>query len=111
MDDFGFDEIELWVKKTDFFVFALVDGIFQGTGSLLDFNQFLMATVTKQQALTALAEAYGELLYLLAEECFQRGAHGLIIGDDMASTQGPLCSPKALEQIFFPVYGRSVKKA
>lgn len=108
--EFGFEEIELWVKNTDFFVFALIDGIFQGTGSLLDFNRFLMATVTKQQALTALAEAYGDFLYSLAEECFKRGAHGLIIGDDMASTQGPLCSPKALEQIFFPAYGRLLKR-
>lgn len=108
--DFGFDEIEIWAKNTGFFVFALIDGIFQGTGSLLDFNRFLMATVTKKLELSALAEAYGDFLYLLAEECFKRGAHGLIIGDDMASTQGPLCSPKALENIFFPVYDRLLKR-
>ncbi|HHW07297.1 MAG TPA: hypothetical protein GXX34_07175 [Clostridia bacterium] len=106
VDAFGFDEIELWVQHSDFFVFALVDGIFQGTGSLLDFNQFLMATVTKPQLLSTLVERYGEFLCRLAEECFKRGAHGLIIGDDLASSQGPLCSPKALASIFWPAYRR-----
>lgn len=108
--DYVFNEIEQWVQSTDFFVFAMLDGIFQGTGSLLDFHQFLMATVTKQQALRELAERYADFLLLLAEACFQRGAHGLIIGDDMASAQGPLCSPKALEKIFWPAYRRLLQK-
>jgi len=106
VQDYVFDEMERWVQNSDFFVFALLDGIFQGTGSLLDFHRFLMATVTGEQALRDLVERYVDFLGLMAEECFRRGAHGLIIGDDMASAQGPLCSPKALGKIFWPAYRR-----
>lgn len=103
---FSVQEIEYWAKETDFFVFALLDGIFQSTAGLMEFNEFLVATVTKQEELTELAEAYGEFLHALACCCLEAGAHGLIIGDDMAATNGPIISPKALEKIFFPVYRR-----
>ena len=105
-DVFTFDEMEDWVNKTDFFVFALLDGIFQSVASLMDFNDFLIATVNKQEELRALVEAYEEYLYGLACRCLDLGVHGLIIGDDMAASKGPLISPKALAKIFFPAYER-----
>lgn len=101
---FCVEEIDYWVRETDFFVFVLLDGIFQGVARLMDFNDFLVATVTKQKELRELAEAYGKFLHTLACRCVETGAHGVIIGDDMAASKGPLVSPKALERIFFPVY-------
>lgn len=107
---FTFNEMEEWVTKTDFFVFALLDGIFQGVASLMDFNEFLIATVKKQEELRVLIDAYEDYLYGLACRCLDLGVHGLIIGDDMAASKGPLISPKALEKIFFPAYKRFLSR-
>ncbi|MFA5535958.1 MAG: uroporphyrinogen decarboxylase family protein [Bacillota bacterium] len=103
---FDFTEVGEWVNGSDLFVFGLLDGVFQELGSLLNFNDFLLATVKNQREIELLANAYGDLLYQLAAKAFAAGAHGLIIGDDMASSQGPLIAPKTMEKLFYPVYKR-----
>lgn len=103
---FQWDELGQWVKDDEFFVFALLDGVFQGLGRLMDFNQFMMATITHQRETRQLAEKYGEFLCALAQRAIATGAHGLIIGDDMASSKGPLIAPDILQKIFFPIYRR-----
>ncbi|HHX50895.1 MAG TPA: hypothetical protein GX711_05620, partial [Clostridia bacterium] len=108
--DFSCQEIAKWVKNSDFFVFALLDGIFQGTGSLFAFSEFIMGTVTKPGILSSLATAYGEFLLALARRCLGAGAHGIMMGDDMAYNRGTMVSPQTLEQVFFPAYGRLLKE-
>lgn len=107
---FEFEEILSWTNESDYFVFALLDGIFQGVANLLNFNDFLLATVKNQVELQFLANVYGDFLCKIACHAFNFGVHGLIIGDDMASTQGPLVSPKTMEGIFYPVYKGVLKE-
>ncbi len=110
LEQFDFREIEKWVKGSDLFVFALIDGIFQGVASLLNFNEFLISTVRNQREIKHLANGYGDFLCLLATKALETGAHGLIIGDDMASSRGALISPKTMEKLFYPIYKRVLKE-
>jgi uroporphyrinogen decarboxylase len=110
VEDFSCQEMAEWADGTDFFVFALLDGIFQGLGSLFSFPQFLMGTVTEAHILSELAGRYGEFLLALAKRCLAAGAHGIMIGDDLAYKRGLLVSLQTLEQVFFPVYGKLLKE-
>lgn len=109
-DSFDFTELKKWVSESNYFVFALLDGVFQGTANLLDFNQFLLSTMKNQEELQHLANAYGNLLCQIAGQALELGVHGLIIGDDMASSQGPLVSPKVMEKIFYSIYKKVLKR-
>lgn len=105
MDYSGFRQ---WSQKTHFFIFALLDGIFQGVGSLVDFNEFLMATVSHPKPIGDLAEKRAQFLVEQARLCVEAGAHGILIGDDLAYNQGTYISPRVLRELFFPFLQEAV---
>ncbi|MDS1029183.1 uroporphyrinogen decarboxylase family protein [Bacillota bacterium LX-D] len=102
--DCDYTKITKWREKTDFFLFALVDGVFEGVSSLLDFNQFLMATVNNTKIIQKMAAERARYLYEQVQLSLAAGADGILIGDDIAFNGGTLISPEALRKIFFPVY-------
>lgn len=106
--ELDYSSFQKWSQNTDFFLFALVDGIFQGVGSLLDFNEFLMGTVSQPKPIGDLAEKRAEFLVEQARLCVEAGAHGILIGDDLAYNQGPYISPHVLRQLFFPLLKEAV---
>lgn len=107
---FDYSRIGEWSQSTDFFLFALLDGVFQGVASLLDFNEFLMATAYNPAPIKELAEKRAQFLIEQAELCVKAGAHGIMIGEDMAYNQGTFISPKVLRSLFFPVLKAAVAK-
>lgn len=97
-----YEEIALWAKETDFFLFAMLDGVFQGVASLLDFSTFLMATLNDGPKLMKLIE--GQTAYIIeqAKLAVVAGAHGILLGEDMAYNGGLYISPQSLRELFFP---------
>lgn len=98
-----------WREETDFFVFAFVDGPFQGTGKLFDFTDFLLAVAGREGAISDLAAAVVDFNVELARLCVQAGAHALIIGDDIAYERGTYIRPALWREIFLPLLRRQVE--
>lgn len=103
-----YEKISFWKQETDFFLFALLDGVFQGVASLMDFNTFLMATISHEQKLIKLIAGRCASLIEEAKLAIAAGAHGIIIGDDMAYNRGPYISPISLQNLFFPALEEAV---
>nr|WP_277998730.1 uroporphyrinogen decarboxylase family protein [Moorella sulfitireducens] len=101
--------IKRWREETDFFVFAFVDGPFQGTGKLFDFTGFLLAVATGKRAVAELAAAVVDFNIELARLCVQAGAHALIIGDDIAYERGTYIRPALWRETFLPLLQRQVE--
>jgi uroporphyrinogen decarboxylase len=97
-----YEEIALWRKETDFFLFAMLDGVFQGVASLLDFNTFLMATVNDGSKLVKLIEGQSAYIIEQAKLAVAAGAHGILLAEDMAYNRGLYISPQSLRKLFFP---------
>ncbi|MBC7325572.1 MAG: hypothetical protein H5T99_09695, partial [Moorella sp. (in: Bacteria)] len=110
-DPEAFDLIPLrrWREETGFFVFALLDGPFQGTGKLFDFSEFLLAVATGEEAVKELAGAVVAFNLELARLCRQAGALGFIIGDDIAYNRGTYVQPALWRETFLPLLRRQVE--
>ncbi|MGI9860521.1 uroporphyrinogen decarboxylase family protein [Moorella naiadis] len=100
---FDLQAIRRWREETDFFVLAFVDGPFQGTGRLFDFTEFLLAAAAREGVIKELAAAVADFNLELARLCRQAGAHGIIIGDDIAYDRGTYIRPDLWRELFLPL--------
>lgn len=96
-------ELQHWRKNTDFFIFAILDGPFQGVYHRYpDFTEFLMDTVRNQRELEGQAKDVMQSSAELGRKALEAGAHGIIVADDIAYNQGLYVSPRIMREIFFP---------
>lgn len=96
-------ELKEWRKKTDFFMFAIVDGPFQGIDKeYQSFMDFLMSIAKNREEVHELCRRVSKNSLQQGLEALRLGADGIIIADDIAYQQGTYISPKALREQFFP---------
>lgn len=108
IDRFDFSEIQQWSQETDFFVFAVIGGGFDYASSLFEFIDFLMFTKKDSKRIAQLMDKLTAFNAKLAKAAIEAGAHGVIIGDDIAYNKGTLLNPKTLREILFPYLKRQV---
>ena len=97
------DGFKQWRKETDFFIFAIIDGPFQGTAKFFSsFKEFLVAIAKREPILLELAAKVVAANVQLGLEAIKLGANGLIIADDIAYQRGTFISPDHLREFFFP---------
>lgn len=97
------DVFKQWRKETDFFIFAIIDGPFQGTAKLFSsFSDFLVAIAKRDPIILELAAKVVAANVQLGLDALKLGANGLIIADDIAYQRGTFISPDQLREFFFP---------
>lgn len=97
------DGVKSWRKETDFFIFALIDGPFQGTAKLFpSFTDYLLAIAKRDPTLSQLTKDAVAVNVELGRNALASGANGIIIADDIAYNGGTFISPAALRKNFFP---------
>ena len=95
--------LKQWRKETDFFLFAIIDGPFQGTAKLFSsFSEFLVAIAKRDPIILELAAKVVVANVQLGLDALKLGANGLIIADDIAYQRGTFISPDHLREFFFP---------
>jgi uroporphyrinogen decarboxylase len=103
--------LDRWCTETDFFVFVLMDGGFSWGMRLLGFEDFMLAVArdaAKIQSLVRNVEAFNSALI---REAASRGAHGIVIADDIAHGSGLMIPPESLRRFFFPSLARQAELA
>ncbi len=99
----SWEELKQWRGQTDFFLFALIDGPFQGISHRYsDFTSFLMDTARNREQLSELAKEIVRESLQLGKAALESGANGILIADDIAYTQGLFVSPHIMREVFFP---------
>ena len=94
--------INQWVRETDIFVFALIEGGFQCSTKSLGFTETLLLSKTDSDSLReAMAHHCHENL-ILAQKAISAGANGIMLADDIAYSRGTFISPDILRKILFP---------
>jgi len=97
------EEIKQWRKETDFFIFAIIDGPFQGAAKLFpSFTDYLMAIAKRDPIIQELVTKSVTANIELGHEALAMGANGIIVADDIAYQNGTFISPAALRKNFFP---------
>ena len=96
-------ELKRWREETDFFLFALIDGPFQGSAKLFpSFTNYLLAIAQADPILPELVGQSTATNVDLGLKALASGAHGIIVADDVAYNGGTFVSPTALRMTFFP---------
>jgi uroporphyrinogen decarboxylase len=100
--DVGLREVDKWVKETQRFIMALVDGLFWRQEDPLTFEEFIVGISGGEDHVLELIRSKKKRCEGLIRKCLDKGAHGVIIGDDLAYDRGPFVSPDALAKWIFP---------
>jgi len=98
----GIGEVGYWAGQTNRFVMALVDGLFWKPEDPFSFQEFLLGISQEETELQELIQIKKRRALGLIQKSLDAGAHGIIIGDDLAYDRGPFISPKDLRKLFFP---------
>jgi len=95
-------EIAWWASRTDYFVLALINGLFWQPGDRLSFEEYMMGLVQETLDFADLMKKKKQKALELIDRSLDHGAHGCLIGDDLAHNQGPFVSPRHLDRWIFP---------
>jgi uroporphyrinogen decarboxylase len=102
-------DIEEWTKKTDLFVFALLDGGFSHGIKRWGFERFLLMLTRTAPEIAPFLEKVEGFNAALARRAADRGASGIVIADDIAFNRGPLVQPEILRRFLFPSLARQTE--
>ncbi|MFH0728530.1 MAG: uroporphyrinogen decarboxylase family protein [Pseudomonadota bacterium] len=109
--DVSWEDADSWQKKTDRFVFALLDGGFSWGVKLLGFEKFLVAISRRSPEVMELFGAAEQLNGELSRMATDKGIGGVVIADDIAHRGGPMVDPARLREHFFPSLARQTQIA
>jgi len=79
-----------------------INDVFSIPRALMGFENFLMALVAEPELAKGLVEMSVDLNIEYARECARHGADFVMTGDDYASRESPLMSPKVFREILYP---------
>ncbi len=79
-----------------------LNDVFSIPRNIMGFENFLMALAAEPELATGLVELSVDLNIEYAKECARLGADFVFTGDDVASTESPLMSPKVFREILYP---------
>lgn len=95
--------LQQWQEESDFFLFSLLDGPFQGVGhGYADFTDFLMDIVRDKDKVDLLIRESIQRSLELGKAAITSGTHGILIADDIAYNHGLYISPRMMRERFFP---------
>jgi len=104
------DTIKRWVNETDFFVFAQLDGGFNGVYPFFGLTEFLIYSKTNPEEIRYFVNKTIDYWIELVKIIIKAEPDGILIGDDMAFKTGTLMSPSSLRELVFPAMKREVKE-
>ena len=105
-----YDSLKRLVKlyKGKFAIGVHINDVLSIPRNLMGYENFLMAMAADPELVSGLVELSVEVNIEMAKEVARCGADFLFTGDDYASTEGPLMSPKMFREIFAPGLKRVV---
>ncbi len=79
-----------------------LNDVFSIPRNLMGFQNILLALAADPELIRGLVEMSVDLNIEFAKECARLGADFVFTGDDYASTDGPLMSPKTFRELLYP---------
>ena len=101
-DDEDIKDLGRWTVETPHFIMALVDGIFWHSKDPISFQEFMLGIISADERVQTLINNKKRTALQLIQKCLDQGAHGIMIGDDIAYDRGSFVSPDDLRRWFLP---------
>ena len=100
--DAGCEIIKTYRENSELFVLGQTEGVLTPMTWLYGFENFMMYTCTDPDIVKKLAFTLAEHYAELACRLIDAGAHGILIGDDIAYNTGTYLSPASMRELIFP---------
>ncbi len=100
--DDGLLELGKWAAETPYFIMALIDGLFWKPEDSVSFESFILGLEKDKNGILDLLRIKTQRIKTLIQRSIDKGADGIIIGDDLAYDGGPFISPDNLKKFIFP---------
>lgn len=92
------------IQEQGLFIFSLVDGAFQTVMKQMGFEDFCISVASHPDQLGKELRLYSEKMLPVIERVIHSGAHGVIIADDIAYSQGTYVSPDFIKKYLLPCW-------
>jgi uroporphyrinogen decarboxylase len=108
--DLLWPDLEHWTRRSELFVFAILDGPFGWGMKVFGFSRFLTLPHRSPEGLQDFAARVEILNANLGSRLSDNGVHGLILADDLAYPQGLLMGPQITREQFLPSLARQAEE-
>lgn len=98
----GLEDLGRLVEETSSVVMALVDGLFWNSKDKIPFRDFIVGLYRGNERVIELIQLKKKKTLDLIRASLDQGAHGVIIGDDLAHDRGPFVSPDDIGRWIIP---------
>lgn len=102
-------EVDLWIQKTDLFVFAILDGAFEFGVRTFGFQSFLRQLQRNPNKIKRFVNHVEENNKKAVKQLAGHGIDGILIADDIAYKDGLLFRPQAFNELFLPSLARQIE--
>jgi uroporphyrinogen decarboxylase len=94
--------LERWRAESRVFVFTMLNGGFSWGIDAMGFQEFMVALCRGEERVNAILRRAAEANVQLALRAVERGAHAVIIADDIAYRKGTFVPVSFLDNYYFP---------
>jgi uroporphyrinogen decarboxylase len=98
----GLEDLGRLVEETSCVIMALVDGLFWNSKDKISFRDFIVGLYRGNERVIELIQLKKRKTLDLIRAALDQGAHGVIIGDDLAHDRGPFVSPDDIRRWIIP---------
>ena len=105
----GLESIAAWARDGEYYTFALIDGSFGQGLTGMGFKPFMLEIAKKSPALEKFLRKDQERIKRLARAALDQGADAVIIGDDIAYSQGLFAPPEFFRTVYLPALRSTVQ--
>ncbi|GAA0277881.1 uroporphyrinogen decarboxylase family protein [Faecalicatena contorta] len=102
--------VERYVKETEFFVFAQIGGPVSMVDEMYTMEDYMVYCLTNTEEVLEISEKVIEYEIEKAKIFIDKGAHGILIADDIAFNTGVFLPPHIMGKIVFPLYRKMLKE-
>ena len=104
------EAVERFVKETDFFVFGQIGGPVTQLDEMYPMEDYMVYCLTNTEDILAISEKVMEFEIEKAKLFLDKGAHGILLGDDIAFNSGVFLPPRIMEGLVYPFYRKAIRE-
>ena len=108
VNDFGYENIEMWIREGSFFVAAQVDTGYFKAHQFMGMEEYMAYLYTDPESMHRFMEKFTEFQIKLADRLIELGVDGIWLSDDHAYNSGPFVAPDKLQEFDFQYMKRIV---
>lgn len=104
------EAVERFAKETDLFVFGQIGGPVTQLDEMYPMEDYMVYCLTNPREIFSISRKVMEYEVEKAKLFLEKGAHAILIGDDIAFNSGVFLPPAVMQRLVYPFYRWAIAK-